>query len=286
MAVPKVDAKKLKEALERFGSLQNAVERLQTEKQALEGQIGQLRKDNNKLKANRNRLSGEVEELKSRINEHKAELQALADNIERHGTQYMLFCGFMAMLFGSPSVTDSIGTLAALFQRLKESGWHVSKNPEELRGIFIRTVMGDYLKSFRCETCGAKFITNKEPEDKLFGNGYYCPVCHNWYAVIDDDSFLRAMISDGKQLDDIQHMEEVLKENEILKPFKHFLEVPCEICHKPVEAWDDYNTKLAIEGTGFGHTSCWKSQAGQMRQMAKAVQSLRKDTEQEKHASK
>ncbi len=286
MAVPKVDVKKLKEALKRFGSLQSAVERLQTEKQALEGQIGRLRKVNNKLTAGRNGLSGEVKELKNCINAYKGELQDLANNIERDNTQYMLFCEFMVMLLGPPSVTDSIGTLADLFQRLKESGWYVSKDPEELRGIFIRAVMGDYLKSFRCEACGAKFITNKEPEDKLFGNGYYCPVCHNGYAVIDDDSFLKAMISDGKQLDDIQHMEEVLKENEILKPFKHFLEVPCEICHKPVEAWDDYNTKLAIEGTGFGHTSCWKSQAGQMRQMAKAVQSLRKDTEQEKHAFK
>ena len=278
MVVPKVDAKKLKEALEQFGSLQNAVENLQRERQAQEGQIDRLRKDNNKLTVNRNGLSGEVEELKNFINEHKAKLQDLADNIERHGTQYMLFCGFMAMLFGSPSVTDSIDTLVALFKRLKESGWYVSKNPEELRSIFIRTVMGDYLKSFRCEACGAKFITNKEPEYKLLGSGYYCPVCHNWYAVKDDDSFLRVMISDGKQFDDIQHMEEVLMENEILKPFKHFLKVPCEICHEPVEAWDDYNTKLVIQGTGFGHTSCWKSQAGQMRQLTKAIQHVREDT--------
>lgn len=274
----KVDAKKLKEALERFGSLQNAVARLQTEKQALEGQIDQLRKDNNQLTANRDALSGEVEELKNHINEHKAELQNLADNIECHRQQYILFCGFMAMLCGSPSVTDSIDTLVASFQRLKESGWYSSKNPEELRSIFIRTVMGDYLKSFRCEACGAKFITNREPEHKLFGSGYCCPVCYNWYVVRDDDSFLRAMVSDKKHLEDIKNMEEVMKENEILKPFEHFLKVPCEICHDPIQVWDDYNTKLVIQGTGFGHTSCWKSQAGQMREMTKALQRLRKDT--------
>ncbi|GAJ12370.1 unnamed protein product [marine sediment metagenome] len=37
MVVSKVDAKKLKEALEQFGSLQNAVENLQREKRLLEG---------------------------------------------------------------------------------------------------------------------------------------------------------------------------------------------------------------------------------------------------------
>ncbi|MCK4825426.1 hypothetical protein KA005_57290, partial [bacterium] len=268
MVVPKVDAKKLKEALEQFGSLQNAVENLQRENRLLEGHISQLRKNNTKLIENRDALSGEVEGLTKCINESKAELQDLAENIEKYGTQYMLFCGFMAMLAGSPSVTDSIDTLIALFQRLKEPGWRLPKNPDELRSIFIRKVMGDYLKSFRCEACGAKFITNKEPEDRLIGSSYCCPVCHYWYAVKDDDSLLKVMVSDGKQLEDIQHMEEVLKENEVLKPFKQFLKAPCEICHEPIEAWDDYNTKLVIEGIGFGHTSCWKSEVGQLRQLA------------------
>jgi hypothetical protein len=86
------------------------------------------------------------------------------------------------------------------------------------------------------------------------------------------------MVSGKKQLEDIQHMEEVLKENDMLKPFKHFLKVPCEICHEPIEAWDDYNTKLVIQGTGFGHTSCWESQSGQMRQLTKAIQNMREDT--------
>ncbi len=278
MVVSKVDAKKLKEALEQFGSLQRTLERLQREKQALEGQIGQLRKNNNKLIENRDALSGEVGGLTKCINERKAELQGLAESIERHRSQYMLFCGFMAMLAGSPSVTDSIDTLIDSFQRLKEPGWRLPKNPDELRSIFIRKVMGDYLKSFYCELCGAKFITNKKPEQTLIDSGYSCPVCQRRYSVRDDDSFLRVMVSDEKQLEDIQHMEEVLKENEILKPFKDFLKLPCEICHGPIEAWDDYNTKLVIQGTGFGHTSCWKSEVGQLRQLAKAIQQVRKDT--------
>ena len=133
------------------------------------------------------------------------------------------------------------------------------------------------MKCFRCDACGAKFITNKKPKDKFFGNGYQCPVCHNWYAVKEDDSFLKALVSE-KQLEDTLHLEEVLKEIEVLEPFKAFFNVPCEICHEPVKEWDDYNVKLAIEGIGCGHTHCWNSQTGQFKQIGKTIQKLKKDT--------
>jgi hypothetical protein len=185
--------------------------------------------------------------------------------------------GFIAMLLGSPSAETSLKSLISLLQELTESGWVMTKDADELRSLFVHTVMGDYLKCFRCDACGAKFITNKKAEHKFLGGDYYCPVCHYWHAVKEDDSFLKAMVSE-KKLQDTHYAEELLNENEVLKPFKTFLNVPCEICHEPVNEWNDYNVKLVIEGIGCGHTSCWNSQTGQMRELLKAIQKFKKDT--------
>lgn len=270
-----VDSKKLGEALEKFGSLQNALEGLLVENRRLEGQVAELKKQNYELMATRGKLKYEIGELNECITNRKAELQAIAENIQRHGAQYGLFCQFMAMLLGSASVTDSLDMLVALFQRLKDQGCRVARTADELRSVFLRNVMGDYLKSFRCVGCGAKFITNKPPPQEFMKSGYCCPVCHYQYGLEADDSFLRAIVSDKQQLEDVKHTEEILKENEILKPFKDFLNVPCEICHKPIQVWDGYNIKLVIEGTGFGHTLCWKSDLGRMREVAKVMRQMR-----------
>jgi len=276
MAVQQVDGVKLKQAIEQFGSLQHAVEQLQKKKVALEQENEKLKKNNKQLTMTKDKLSHEMDTMNKAIEERQKVFQSLAKQVEEHSRQYELFCGFMAMVAESPSVTDSITSLIETFQKLKESGWHLSKGVADMRSLFVHTVLGDYLKCFRCDACGAKFITNKNPKDKYFGSGYQCPICHNWYAVKEDDSFLKVLVSE-KQLGDTQHLEEVLKENEILKPFSAFLNVPCEICHELIEEWDDQNVKLAIEGIGCGHTSCWNSQVGQWRQLGKAIQKVKKD---------
>ena len=181
----------------------------------------------------------------------------------------------MTMVTASPSVTDSIDTLIAAFQKLKEPGWYLPKDADEMRSLFVRTVMGDYLKCYRCFACGAKFITNKKPKYKLLGNGYYCPVCHSWYAVKEDDSFLKALVSE-KQLEDTLYLEEVMEECEVFEPFKAFLSVSCEICHEPVKEWDEYNVNLAIEGIGCGHTSCWNSELGRFMELRRAIEKVKK----------
>ena len=85
------------------------------------------------------------------------------------------------------------------------------------------------------------------------------------------------MVSE-EQMENIILVEETLKENKALEPLKAFLDVPCEICHEPVKEWDDYNVKLTIESIGCGHTSCWKSESGQMKELLKAIQKFKKDT--------
>jgi len=207
--------------------------------------------------------------MNTKLEDYQSQLQSLYNQIKVHSRQYELFCGFMAMVAESPSVTDSIAILIEIFQQLKDTGWYLSKSAADMRSLFVRTIMEDYLKCFHCDSCGAKFITNKKPKSKYCGNGYQCPVCHNWYTVKEDDSFLKALVSE-KQLEDTLQLEEALKS------FKAFLNTPCEICHESVKEWDDYNVKLAIEGIGCGHTSCWKSELGRLREFRKAIEKVKK----------
>jgi FtsZ-binding cell division protein ZapB len=279
MAISKVDRNKLRQAIERFGSLQNATQHLEEVKSILEKANIGLKQENEKSLVIRDKLSREIELMKDKINSCNSELRSLFERIERYGCQYELFCGFMAMVAESPSVDDSLGNVIKLFQRLLDTSWYISKNATDMRSLFVRNIMGDYLKCFRCDYCGAKFITNKKPEYKTLCTGYYCPVCHNWYAVKEDDSFLQALVSE-QTLEDVQRLDKLLGEYEALRPFKDFFSVRCEICGKPVNEWDEQNIKLVISGMGCGHTQCWNSQLGQWRQIGKAVKKVKYDLNQ------
>ncbi|MFC2013481.1 coiled-coil domain-containing protein [Chloroflexota bacterium] len=213
------DFAKLNEAVEKFGSLQKANAQLETDKLVLEKKNTQLKQENKSLAATRDKLTSQVEEINAKKDDYQSQLQSLSNQIKEHSYQYELFCGFMAMVVESPSVTHSLNYLVMLFQNIIDAGWHLSKSSADMRSIFIRTVMGDYLKSFRCDSCGAKFITNKKPANKYLGNDYYCPACHYSYAVKEDDSFLKVLVSE-KQLKDTLHLEEMMKECEVLEPFK------------------------------------------------------------------
>jgi len=277
MQAAKINGTKLKQALEKFGSLEKAVENLGNEKEVLEKENSSLQKENEELKLAKKKLTTEIDDLTNEYAEKKKRLQALADNFGKWERQYNLFQDFIAMLLGSPSAETSLKSLISLLQELTEAGWVLTKDADELRSLFVHTVMGDYLKCFRCDACGAKLITNKKPKYQSIGHGYHCPVCYDSHALKEDDSFLKAMVSENK-LQNIQYTEELVNENEVLKPFKAFLNVPCEVCHEPVNEWNDYNVKLAIEGIGCGHTSCWKSEYGQMKEFLKAIQKVKKDT--------
>jgi hypothetical protein len=71
------------------------------------------------------------------------------------------------------------------------------------------------------------------------------PQAHAFYSAEPDDSFLKAMVSD-KQLENIKHTEQVVKENEMLKSFKASWDVPCEMCREPVKRWLDYFCPKAL----------------------------------------
>jgi len=211
--------------------------------------------------------------MNSKIEDYQSQLHSLSNQIKVHSRQYELFCGLMAMVAESPSVTDSIDILIATFQKLKEAGWYLSKNADEMRSLFIRTVMGDYLRCFRCDTCGAKFMVNQEPYNKFYTTYYKCPACHYSHGVKDDDSFLKAMVSE-EQLENTQRIKEVLKENKVLKPLKAFLDVPCEICGELITEWTEQNVKMAVGGFGWGHSHCWNSDVGHLRHLGRLAKEM------------
>ena len=185
------------------------------------------------------------------------------------------------MVAGSPSVTNSIKALIASFQELLDSGWYTSKNADDLRSLFVRTVMGDFLKCFRCDSCEAGFMVNKEPRYKQLFNYYVCPACHNNLRVRADDSFVKAMVSQ-EQMENIRRVEELQQENEALKPVKVFLNLPCEVCGQPVTEWTEQDVKRGVSGLGWGHTACWNTDRGQTKQFLKLV---KEELERRTHGS-
>ena len=130
--------------------------------------------------------------------------------------------------------------------------------------------MGDYLKCYRCDKCGARFIVNKEPCRKYYITLYECPAGHSSYQVTEDDSFLKAMVSE-EQMESVYRLEQVLKENEALKPLKVFLNLPCEVCGQPITEWTEYEVQKGVKGHSWGHAKCWNSDEGQIKQYMKLV---------------
>ena len=262
MTQTKVNGIKLNKALEQFGSLDKSIEAMQKKEK-------KLKQDTAELQLTKNNLSKQVQSLDSQLHEQQCQVQSLADKIEHYRFQYDLFEGFLAMVTGSPSRTSSLEGLITTFQKLAEA-WLTVKTSDDLRSIFIRTVMGDYLKCYRCDSCGARFIVNKEPCRKYHVISYKCPACHYSHQATEDDSFLKAMVS-KEQVENVYRLQQVLKENEALKPLKVFLNLPCEVCGQPVTEWTEYDVQKGVKEHCWGHAKCWNSDMGQFKQYMKLV---------------
>ncbi len=204
MAAPKVDGAKLKQALEEFGSLEKAVDTLKTQKKALEADVSAL------TGKRANRL-GEIKRLDNHINEYKQNLADLKEafrkyeqgsneyvnSIRQFMLQYAIFEGFVAMLKTSPSDRKSIRDLASYIIILGEKTWDFYDQTDRLRYLFVTTVLGDYLKCYRCSKCGLKFIANKEPESYI--RNFSCPNCGILGNLYADDSVLEAMLGSSSK---------------------------------------------------------------------------------------
>ena len=124
-------------------------------------------------------------------------------------------------------------------------------------------------------------MVNKEPHYKQFSNYYVCPACHFGSGVRPDNSFLKGMVSE-EQIENIRRAEELQKENDALKPLKVFLNLPCEVCGQPVTEWTEQDVKRGVSGLGWGHTACWNTDKGQIKQFFKLV---KEELERRTHGS-
>lgn len=267
----KIDGNRLKQALEKYGSLGKAIEHLLDEKANLENQNNLIKNENAQLKRAKDNMYAEITMIERKLIDYKQKLKELEAKLVTNNRQYTLFESFVAMISDAASVENSIVSLATLFQKLYNEGWYATKKAEDLRSLFIRTVMSDYLKCFRCDNCKASFIVNKKPYNRYFQDYYLCPSCHSSFAVKADDSFLKSIVSE-EQLDKSCLIETVQKELDTLKPFKAFFDLSCEICKQPITEWTELTVKRGIERLGWGHDGCFNTPAGQLLQFMAALE--------------
>jgi len=271
----KLDVKKIKEAVEYYGSLEESIEALHKDKHALENHKKQLNDEVSALNTTRRSLESDISSLNADIATAREKILAEKEKIKQYSYQYDLLLSFLAMLVSSPSVSEATESLISLFRSLSQNIWYSSISFQDLRGLFVITVMGNFLKCYHCSHCGTQFIINKKPEKKLI-TYYECPVCRLSSFITADDSFLKAMISKD-QSENVYRTERLLDENERLKPLERFFEVKCEICDEPILEWTDNNVMKAVEGYGWAHNQCWRSNQGLKIIAEKVAERMRED---------
>lgn len=196
MAAPKVDGTALKQALEEFGSLQEAVDTLKMQKRVLENKVSALTKDIHAKEKARAEYLNDINYLEKTIKEHTETLNRIMDNINRYANQYRLFESFVAMLLTSPSTEENLEDLVANILALSKIVWRTDWLPDKFRSLFVYTVLGEHLHCYCCDRCGLKFIANQEVQSHILG--YHCPNCGFMSSMKADDSFLYAMLSSSE----------------------------------------------------------------------------------------
>lgn len=219
MAAKEVDGIRLKQAVSEFGSLQKAINSLQTRKKALEADISALtndidvkEKDRTKSLDDLNHLDKTVKERKRNLDDlekafrkYKQDVDDFLDNHQQFLLQYHMVEAFVAMLQTSPATEESIKELAVNILMIGEATWKFSDDPGKLRCLFVRNVLGNYLHCYRCDRCDLKFIANKKSQSVL--TGYYCPNCGFISSVKPDDSYLKEMLGSSKPADTNQRQQ-------------------------------------------------------------------------------
>ena len=92
-----------------------------------------------------------------------------------------------------------------------------------------------------------------------------CPSCHWEWDIEADDGFVTAMIGE-ENLKELKRVTAIEEENRALKPLRPFLDLPCEICKKPMASWTLEDIQRGVEDMGWGHTACFNSESGRIPQ--------------------
>jgi len=259
-----LDTDGLGQAIDDFGSLRKTLDSLRRENEKLIRDNETLRAESANLQAQKNDLLGSLKATEQKLQEENQRLATVSTNRIKRERQFDLFDGFVAMLVTSPSLGGSLEHVKRLIATLSSEPWQAMKPPDELRSLFLRTIMGDFLRCFHCDNCDASFLVNKELL-RSTQDSYTCPACQ-WPRTRADDSFLKAMVSD-KQLENVRLAEQLDRENSALRPLKPFLELPCAICRQPIKEWTEHLARSVMERTEETHRQCWSTPAGQLWQM-------------------
>jgi transcriptional regulator with XRE-family HTH domain len=260
-----VDLAKIKVAVQKYGSLVEALDKKEIQKENLRSDLSMLRGFNLDAGNKKKRLTEQLADIEGDIVQKKETLAALETNMERNARQYTLVETFIAMAQTSPSAdTGDFSKMISLLHAITQLGWFTHKTADELRNLFVRAVMGDYLRCFKCDSCGAKFIVNREPQYK---SSYQCPVCHLQYAVKADDTLLTEMISPSDPTE-VTRAHKLQEELDRLKPLEVFLDIPCAICGKPMpnNSWDRKSIIRMFTEIPQAHPNCWNTFQGQAMQ--------------------
>lgn len=217
----KVNTMHLKTAIEKFGTLRQAVEELRTQQKTLEASVASLNAQVNVASQEKQKLSHENKLLLESKEKERTAIIELTEKRKRSDREYHLFESFVAMLLTSPSSeSENLKSLAEMFDYLSQSGWAVAGSVFTLRQSFVQQVMGNYLHSYRCGGCGVKFIASTRTP--FLSN--CCPLCLT-NRISPDDSFLVAMINPDKP-------EQVAREQALQAEVERLKYIPCQDCGK------------------------------------------------------
>ena len=256
-----INTNKLQQSLSKYGSLEKSIEQLSAKNKSLLLQNSKLTDENEDLKRDKKDLTADVDSINVNLEHRKEELQKLDETYNIFKRQYNLFQALMAML-GSAAISKPISYLVGLLQELAKSTFYFTKDNSDLRSLFIQEVLGDYLKCYYCDSCGASFLVNKDPKDTFF-NRYTCPACHQWFYVKSNDFFVKVMVSE-QQIENIATANQLKAKLNTLENFEAFIGLPCKVCKKPVTEWTKNNVKAIIEELGVAHDKCWQEPLGQV----------------------
>jgi len=234
----RLDGARLRQDLEKHGSLHTALAMMESQRESLEAEIAELSRQRLAAVNQIVTLSVQITVLEHNVREGTEVLDYLDTMVERNRHQHDLVEALVAMVVTSPSRGGkSIGDLITSLQQIAQYGWFTAKSAEDLRNAFVRIVLGDYLHCFRCGKCGAKFIVNREPYDH---GEHQCLTCRSSLWVEADDSFLEEMVSPGKP-EEVSRAQELQKEVERLKPLEV---IPGHtLCQSIWLSWADSSTQ-------------------------------------------
>lgn len=157
-----------------------------------------------KLLSEKAALEAEVKGLQSKraqVQEALGKESRVLDSLEElrrtKQRQYDLFEALLAMFSGGTPYQDATPEkLAAAVLKLAR-GWYAGRPVEEIRGMFISAVCGDYLHSSHCTHCRVRFIADRSPDSyNRYKASYHCPVCgcQSWTGPNDD--FLKGLLAE------------------------------------------------------------------------------------------